>query len=226
MLGMIHDQHRTSTRYSTGVLRALFTAIRPDVVLTEIPPNRFEAASDEFRRTGAITEPRVMRFPEYVDVLFPLTRELAFTIIPTAGWTSPMDQFRKAAMKRIEADPARRGDWAAYEAANHRADSLGALRGSDDPRFINSDAYDALQVAAHEPYNRLFNAELGPGGWDNINTTHYGKIARALDAHAGLGKRFLITYGAGHKEWFMRELRKRRDIVLLDPAPFLAKAGR
>ena len=27
---------------------------------------------------------------------------------------------------------------------------------------------------------------------------------------------FLITYGAGHKGWFLRELRKRDDIELLD----------
>jgi hypothetical protein len=225
VVGTIHGEHRTSTRYGTAVLRQLLTAMRPDFVLTEIPPNRFAAAVHEFSTTGQIVESRVVRFPEYVDVLFPLSRELKFTIVPTAGWTRPMDQFRSAALKRIGADPQRTREWREYEHATHLADSLVQLQGADDPYFINSDAYDQIQAAAHEPYNRLFNAELGPGGWDNINVSHYGNIARTLDAHTGEGKRFVITYGAGHKEWFMRALRQRRDITILEVAPFLAQIG-
>ena len=44
------------------------------------------------------------------------------------------------------------------------------------------------------------------------------------DAHVGEGKRFVIIFGAGHKEWYLRELRKRCDIVILDAAPFLDRA--
>jgi Xaa-Pro aminopeptidase len=221
VVGTIHGEHRTSTRYSTDVLRRLLIAMRPDYVLTEIAPNRLQAAMAEFTATGTITEPRVMRFPEYVDVLFPLSRTMAFGIVPTAGWTRPMDLFRTAALKRIEADPTRRAEWMEYDRANKRADSVVATHGADDPYYINSASYDSVQTAAHEPYNRLFNSELGPGGWDNINRTHFGNIARALDTHRGEGTRFVITYGAGHKEWFLRELRKRDDITILDVAPFL-----
>ena len=225
VVGTIHGEHRTSARYSTRVLHDLLREMRPDYVLTEIPPNRFVAARDEFVRTGTITEARVARFPEYVDVLFPLTREMTFEIIPTAGWTRPMDLFRNAALKRLSADAPRRAQWDEYQAATHMADSLVALRGSDDPYFINSAAYDSIQTTAHVPYNVYFNHDLGPGGWDNINVTHFGLIRAALDAHAGEGKRFVITYGAGHKEWFLRELRKRVDITLLDVAPFLDRIG-
>ena len=221
IVGTIHGEHRTSTRYSTDVLRRLLIAMHPDYVLTEIAPNRLEAAMREFSATGKITEPRVVRFPEYVDVLFPLTRTVPFTIVPTAGWTRPMDQFRTAALKRIEADPTRRAEWMEYDRATRFADSIVAARGADDPYYINSVAYDSVQTAAHEPYNRLFNSELGPGGWDNINRSHFGNIARTLDAHRGEGRRFVITYGAGHKEWFMRALLKRDDITILDVAPFL-----
>ena len=41
----------------------------------------------------------------------------------------------------------------------------------------------------------------------------------AIDVSAVLGG--MITYGAGHKEWFMRALLKRDDISILDVAPFL-----
>ena len=137
-----------------------------------------------------------------------------------------MDLFRTEALKRIETDPGRRSEWIAYTRANARADSIDAVRGADDPYYINSAAYDSVQTDAHEPYNRLFNAELGPGGWDNINRAHFANIARALDAHRGEGGRIVITYGAGHKEWFMRALSKRDDVTILPVAPFLDQLRR
>ena len=225
VIGTIHGEHLKSTRYSTSVLRQLLRAMRPDFVLTEIAPNRLDAATRQFAATGTITEPRVARFPEYVDVLFPLTRSMRFTIVPTAGWSRSMDRYRSAALKRIEADTSRREEWLEYARANRVEDSLLTLHGADDPYFINSAAYDSIETAAHEPYNRLFNSELGPGGWDNINVAHFANIARALDAHRGEGRRFVITYGAGHKEWFMRALRQRDDITMLDVAPFLDRLG-
>ena len=225
VVGTIHGEHRTSTRYSTATLRRLLEELRPDYVLTEIAPNRLDAAIREFTATGAVVEPRVVRFPEYVDVLFPLMKSWRFTIVPTAGWSKPMDTYRSAALARIEGDSTRRAEWREYTRANAVADSLIALHGSDNPYFINSAAYDRIETAAHEPYNRLFNAELGPGGWDNINRLHFGHIARTLDAHRGEGRRFVITYGAGHKEWFLRELRKRDDITILEVAPFLTRIG-
>ncbi len=226
IIGTIHGEHRTSARYSTDVLRRLLIAMKPEFVLTEIAPNRLDAALSEFRATGRITEPRVVRFPEYVDVLFPLTRSLPFTIVPTAGWSRPIDLFRTAALKRIEADPSRRAEWAEYTRANAVSDSIDKAHGADDPYYINSTAYDLAQTAAHEPYNRLFNVELGPGGWDNINRAHFANIARALDAHRGEGRRIVITYGAGHKEWFMRALLERDDVTILPVVPFLDQIKR
>jgi len=225
VIGMIHGAHRTSSRYSTDVLRRLLVAMRPDYVLTEIAPNRFDQAMREFAATGTISEPRVARFPEYVDVLFPLTRALPFTIVPTAGWTHQMDVFRTTALKRIAADPSRRAEWMEYDRAIRKADSIVGVHGADNPFYLNSAAYDSVQTAAHEPYNRLFNAELGPGGWDNINRAHFGNIARALDAHRGEGRRIVIMYGAGHKEWFMRALRTRDDVTIREVAPFLERIG-
>ncbi|MCH8963295.1 MAG: hypothetical protein IH820_18765, partial [Bacteroidetes bacterium] len=222
VLGMIHGRHRESERYGIDVLKNLIREINPAYVLTEIPPNRFDAAMADFQATDSIAEARVRRFPEYVDALFPLTRELDFEIIPTAGWTTEMADFRSVRLQAISQDPDRAAEWAAYQRANAQADSAIAAGGEpDDPRWIHTDAYDAAYNLRLNVYNDLFNEELGPGGWDTINTAHYAHIARALDAHRGEGTRFLITYGAGHKGWFLRELRKRDDITLLDVAPFL-----
>ncbi|MEM7353455.1 MAG: hypothetical protein AAF657_21845 [Acidobacteriota bacterium] len=222
VLGMIHGQHRESERYSTEVVRSLIRTIEPAVVLVEIPPDRLPTAMDEFRTTGEIAEPRVVRFPEYVDALFPLTREMDFEIVPTAAWTRPMADTRRAQLEAISQDPARAEDWAAYEEANRQAEAAITAGGDDDdPRWIHTDAYDDAVEIGLSIYNRLFNDELGPGGWDNINAAHYAYIAKALDERQGQGQRILITYGSGHKGWFLRQLRQRDDIVLLDVAPFL-----
>ena len=78
MLGMIHSGHVDSERYGLPVLDKVLRAIDPDYVITEIPPDRLAKAAAGFAATGAVTEPRVLRFPEYNDVLFPLTKEMDF----------------------------------------------------------------------------------------------------------------------------------------------------
>lgn len=223
MLGMIHGRHTHSETFGLPYLTKVFEAVKPDIVLVEIPPNRMEATMKGFRETGEIQEPRAKRFPEYVGALFPLSKQMNFEMIGTAGWNSHMNDYRSAALMAIEADPARADDWAEYRAAFYAGEA--AMKGhEEDPHFINSDAYDAIAKIQWEPYDRLFNDELGTGGWTTINQAHYGHIEDALDRLSGQGKRIMITYGAGHKYWFLEQLRQRDDIVLLDPHQFLDAA--
>ncbi|MXW10261.1 MAG: hypothetical protein F4X47_05825 [Gammaproteobacteria bacterium] len=221
VLGMIHDGHTTSEAFSLEVVGNLVREIDPDYWLTEIPPNRWERAWAEYQASGIVEEPRVRLFPEYMEGLFPLTRELDFEVIPTAGWTEPMSDFRAAYLDAYARDPERAEAWAEYQAAAvASADALAAGAG-DDPRWIHTDAYDEAYDIRMQVYARLFDADLGPGGWDAINASHWANIERALDRHGGEGARFLLTYGAGHKGPFLRELRRRDDIVLLEVASFL-----
>ncbi|UTW55758.1 YncE family protein [Kordiimonas sp. SCSIO 12610] len=224
MLGMIHSGHNTSDKYSLPFLTKLIKDIKPDYVFTEIPPNRLEAALDGFKATGELSEPRVRRFAEYIGALFPLTNEMDFEIIPTAGWNSYMAGYRRDALKRIENDPKRKAEWTEYEAANKWMDEAIGERG-DNPYFIHTDEYDAITKKGLEPYDRLFNDELGTGGWTTINKAHYALIEEALNKYSMEGKRILITFGAGHKYWFLEQLRKRNDIDLLPVSPFLDAAG-
>ena len=116
VLGMIHSGHETSEIYSTARVKGVMRAIDPDYVLTEIPPDRMEEAMRSFTEEGVVTEARVTRFPEYKDALFPLIPEMDFEIIPTAGWTSEMANFRRDALQAISQDETRADDWAAYQA--------------------------------------------------------------------------------------------------------------
>ena len=227
VVGVIHSGHETSELFSLEVFRDLVREVDPDYWLTEIPPNRWARAWTEYRTTGTVQEPRVRRFPEYMEGLFPLSRELDFRVIPTAGWTEPMSDFRAAYLDAYANDPERAEQWAEYRAAAARsAEALAAGGAGDDPRWIHTDAYDEAYDIRMQVYARLFDEDLGPGGWDPINASHWANIERALDKHRGEGARFLLTYGAGHKGPFLRELRKRDDIVLLDVAPFLDRSGR
>lgn len=216
VFGMIHGRHLTQPEFGIDVLTAFVKEINPDIILTEIPPDRFPVAMKEFKETDSIQEPRVIRFPEYIDVVFPLSKEMDFEIIPTAGWTKPMADARREKLQAISKDPERLEDWTKYRAAGQLSDSLMDLTGKRyDPYWINSPMYDSLVEISLGVYNDLFNEELGDGGWDNINEAHFSYIAKALDQYKNQGKRVLITYGAGHKGWFLRALKKRNDIRLL-----------
>ncbi len=225
VLGMIHSGHETSEMFSLEVVRDLVREIDPDYWLTEIPPNRWDRAWAEFEATGTVEEPRVRRFPEYMEGLFPLSRELEFEVIPTAGWTEPMSDFRAAYLDAYSRNPDRAEGWAEYRAAAEASAEALAAGAADDPRWIHTDAYDEAYDIRMRTYARLFDAELGPGGWEAINASHWAYIEDGLDRHRGEGVRFLLTYGAGHKGPFLRELRKRDDIVLLDVEPFLDRVG-
>lgn len=224
VMGMIHRGHRTNANYDIDIVKQLIREISPNYILTEIPPDRYPIARKEFDEKDTITEPRVRVFPEYVDAVFPLTKELDFEIIPTAGWTKPMNDYRNQRFREIREDSSWTERWEEYQEAGRKsAEAMKAAGDVNDPYFINSDAYDEAGEIRYEAYNRILNETLLLGGWDNINIAHYWHIEKALEKHRYEGKRFLITYGAGHKGWFLRELRKRDDIKLIEMTPFLDK---
>ena len=215
VLGTVHSHHLTEPSFGLNVLKDLIEKIDPDFILAEIPPDRFDIAQKQFNTNGVITEARVKRFPEYVNVIFPLTKSMKFEIIPTAAWTKAMADARSAKIKEIEKDATRKVEWDAFKKAGERSDSLLKASGRQyDPFWINSIAYDEAVEVELSVYNQ-FNEELGPGGWDNINEAHFAYISKALDKYKNQGKRFLITYGAGHKGWFLKALSKRDDVEIL-----------
>ncbi|MEM6476838.1 MAG: hypothetical protein AAF687_11790 [Pseudomonadota bacterium] len=215
VLGVIHGGHRDSTSFSLDVLREAVRTARPDVILTEIPPDRMEEAKRGFAETGQVTEPRAKVFPEYTDVVFPLTKEMDFTMVGTAGWTRQLADDRRAALKRIEDDSTRASQWAEHRAA--RAGMAREMRGkNDDPRFIHTREYDVIVQRGQTPYQVYFDPDLGPGSWTNINAAHTGLINEALDTITGQGLRALVIFGAWHKYMIERSLSFRKDIEMQD----------
>jgi hypothetical protein len=225
VLGMIHGGHKTNALYGIETIQDIVRRVRPDAILCEIPPDRLDTALAQFRQTGEVLEPRVARFPEYVEAIFPLGLELDYEIVPCAAWTEAMAASRSAKLSNWQTsrpEQTREVD-DAQALAEQRLHAEGL---ADDPRSIHSERYDALVKAGMEPYARLFNDDLGPGGWENINAAHYALVAADLDARRGRGQRVLVTFGAWHKYWLREALAQRDDVLLLDVAPFLAPGPR
>ncbi len=221
VVGAIHGQHRRNESYSLATLKAAIVKYDPDIVMVELPPERFAKAAANFEQFGEVRETRADDFPELIDVVFPLRSELGFEMIPVAAWTQEIADDRRAALAQLKKDPARAKDWAAHQAAIASYNSAVSGR-SDDPLFIHSETYDEAVKARQDVYEKMFGDDLGPGGWQNINAAHYQKIAVALDGVKGREKRILILYGAWHKYWFLEQLETRDDIQLLGAADLFA----
>ena len=201
-------------------MQRIVRAAKPDYILAEIPPARVAVAEEQFRTSGEITESRVRVFPEYTEAIIPLTKEMDFEIIGCAAWTKKMADDRRIKLARWKIERKQDSDEvaAARRRMNERIEGAGL---DNDPSGIHTDRYDEIVKEGLEPYNRLFNDDLGAGGWDNINAAHYALIAAALDEHSGEGKRFLITFGAWHKHWFLEKLRARGDVVVVPASRFV-----
>ncbi len=224
VMGMIHGKHRQSDVYSLDRLKELIREVKPDYVLTEIPPDRLEEATNQFRESGTITESRVRVFPEYTDALFPLTKEMDFKIIPCAAWTKAMNDSRRATLtKARETHASETAEM--NQAQNQASENIAKMGDANDPLVIHTEQYDAYVKEGMEPYNRHFNDMIGEGGWENINAGHYGLIEKALNEHKGEGKRFLITFGSWHKYYIKEQLRKRDDVDLVSMTEFLGASS-
>lgn len=216
VIGAIHGQHRSSEDYSLDVLRDAIVKFDPDMVMVELPPERFAIASTNFEKFGDVRESRADDFPELTDIIFPLRKTLGFTMIPVAAWTPEIAAERRAVEQQLAKDPARADDWTEYQAAIQLYRKAVSGR-SDDPAFIHSVAYDGAVKSRQETYERLFGDDLGIGGWRAINAAHLANINGALDAVAGQEKRILILFGAWHKYKIVEGLEARQDVFLADP---------
>ena len=215
VIGAIHGQHQRSERYSLDVLRSAIEEFDPDIVLVELPQDRFAKAWDNFQKYGEVRETRADDFPELTAVVFPLQKKMGFTMIPVAAWSQEIADDRRSREKALESNPARADDWAEYQAAIKTFNKAVAGK-SDDPQFIHSEEYDALVRTRQETYERLFGDDLGAGGWAAINAAHIKLINKALDKYSGQDKRILILFGAWHKYKILEALDGRNDIAKVE----------
>jgi YVTN family beta-propeller protein len=221
VMGMIHSEHRTSTSWGIPQVEETIRNFAPDYVCAEIAPDRWARIDKDLRERDAIEDPRVLRFPEYTDLILRLSLEMGFEVVPCAGWSLEMSDLRNARIATFERErrfASVRAEYARRLAAVE-ARYANDAHAMDDPAYIHSDAYDERQRAELALYDEYQNDLIGPGGWTNINVEHYRNVDRTIREHPGA--RILITFGAGHKYWLLDRLRQRDDSRLLGLSDFL-----
>lgn len=222
VVGTLHGDHLDEEVFTLDRLERLIRALDPQVVLLEIPPDRYPTAWDEFVRTGEVTEERVVRYPEFTEVLFPLALEGRLTLVPCSAWTQSMSDRRSALLKQWRTT--RPADTREVDRAQAAAGAKQEDEGlAHEPLAIHTARYDEIVDEGMEPYERLFARDLGAGGWTQINLAHYRRISEALDEVSGDGKRVLIVFGAWHKGR-LRELLSERDDIRLRRLPEVLQA--
>ena len=227
VMGMIHSGHLTSDHYGIDVVQDTIRSIQPDVICTEIPPANWPSTLATWNEEHIVEDSRVRVFPEYVDVMMPLLDELDFIVEPCAAWTPEMSSARSARIHAFRTGTKDIDAHKLYVQDEQWIESWLAAHPSplpdDDPRFIHSPAYDLRTKAELGPYEHHLNDVIGaPGGWTYINEGHFDLIEAALTKHRG--KRILITFGAGHKYWFLERLRSMPSVELMDLRPHLPGA--
>jgi len=220
VMGMIHSGHPTSEVWGLAEVEATIRNFGPDVVCAEIAPDRWERIDRDLRERDAIEDPRVLRFPEYTDLILRLSVSMDFEVVPCAGWTIEMSDLRASRIGDFEREASWAGPRAEYDRRLAALQAtFDAVANEDDPAWIHSDAYDERQKSELALYDEYQNDMIGPGGWTNINVEHYRNVDLTIREHRG--ERILVTFGGGHKYWIVERLRERGDIELLELAPFL-----
>ena len=206
-------------------MRETIRQLDPDVICIEVPPNRWDRIWSDYSERDALDDLRIRPFPEYTDVVLPLSREMDFEIVPCAGWSVEMNDLRSTRSSLFNESP----QWADVrsrlqaETASVR-ERLGPASGEgDDPTYIHSPAFDDRTRASYLPRATYQNELFGLGGWININEAHMALIEKTIREHAG--KRILVTFGSAHKYWYMDRLRDRADVRLLDLVEYLPGLG-
>lgn len=224
LVASIHGNHLLKEGYNLSIFEKIIREIKPEVVLAEIPPDRFGPAWNQFVKEDTVTEAYVSRFPEFTEVIFRLKDELKFQIYPVSGWTYEYGADEGGVLKRISNDPIRQEEWDEYRTFNEKMiAAVEAGGGQGNPVWVHSPGYDSAVRIWSDNYERLFGAELDNASWTSLNNLHYGLISAQLDSLKGSGKSVAIVFGAGNRGILEEKLRQRDDIVLTDMVKLVEK---
>lgn len=217
LVGSIHEAHNNYPTYGLDILEKIVRQVNPQVVLAEVPPERFPIAWKEWEKTDSINEVYVLRFPEMAGVVFPLKKELGYDLYPVSGWTYDVTRQEQETFREMVGDQSRKSDWGKFLQINSElADAMAKGGGMGDPLFVHSVAYDSLIAHWAREYDKLFEKDLGFASWKNQNDAHWKLIAPQLDAIKGQGKTVAIVFSPGNRYYFETLLRRRKDIKLID----------
>lgn len=223
ILGTMHGAHLTSQRFSLQVVHDIVERVAPDVVLVEIPPDRFEASLEELDALGeaaakdSITDSWLRSFPELWAVVLPQRQRLGYEVVPVSGWKPRVSQDRKAYWDANPNGPAS----SSYREAQQRfVEARKRNRASENPCWVNGPEYLELAGAARRALAEAADSELGEAAVMRINEAHWRGIGAAIETHRR--QRILLVYGARHRWYTQPRIQALEDVTLLDVRDFMA----
>ncbi len=198
VLGTLHGEHLTSKLWGLEQLRATIRRINPDVVCVELADDNLKAALETWSARKVIEDTRVLRFPEYVQVVFPLMDGMQFTLESGALWHAMLDAMRRGKVADFNKLEQFKEQRAAYEVAKTWSQNWLAAQPqgvADDPYYIHSADFDLHAKARAGAYDYYLNEWIGrPSGWTYVHDEHYEKIMEAVRKHPG--ETVLVMFGA------------------------------
>lgn len=223
VLGTLHDGHLDSELWGLEQLRETIRRIDPDVVCVELADDNLLAALETWESGKVVEDERVLKFPEYVQVVLPLMDEMGFQIESGALWHEMLDSMRRgkiADFHKLEQFAEQRVEYKAAKAWTKEWLAAQDQRAADDPFYIHSADFDLRAKARAGAYDYYLNEWIGrPTGWTYVHDEHYEKIMDSVRNHPG--ETVLVTFGANHIYWFHELLRWNPDIDFVDVRPFL-----
>ncbi|MHC4794935.1 MAG: YncE family protein, partial [Planctomycetota bacterium] len=81
VMGMIHGSHRTSELWGLPQVEETIRNFDPDIVCTEIAPDRWSRIEQDLRERDVIEDPRVQVFPEYTDLILRLAGDVGYQVV-------------------------------------------------------------------------------------------------------------------------------------------------
>ncbi len=225
LLGALHKAHLSSRAYSLALIERVLRQVDADVVLVEIPPDRFDGALAEVDRLGAaatadaIQDPWLSAFPELYRVVLPLRHALGYEVVPVSGWRPIVSQHRQRYWRKHPQGP----DTVSYRDATARFQQARRdQRASENPCWVNGPEYRRLSAAAQQALAQSADAQLGEAAVLKINAAHWSFVKQAVQKHRG--KRILLIYGALHRWYLEPRLRALPAVHWLDVRHWLGCA--
>lgn len=221
-LGTLHAPHLTSEQFSLGFIERVVRRVQPDVVLVEIPPDRFESAVSEVLELGERASKQTIRhdwvssFPELYGAVIPLSRELGYELVPVSGWRPEVSRDRKAYFDAHPDGP----DSERYREAKAAYDrAMKQHRASENPRWLNGPEYVELARRYRTAFADAADDQLGAAAVRAINAAHAEHVLRAVKQHRGA--RILLVFGARHRWYIEPRVLALSEVTYLDVRRFM-----
>lgn len=212
-IGTVHHGH-LGTAFPFPILAAQLRRARPDVILAEIPPTRFQRVLQA--RGAGRPDAWLDAFPELSAVVFPVANDLRVKVVPVSGYHAAYARDLRAYREAHPNGP----EGELYVRAAQHLERRTRTHGVD-PEWIASPAHARLHAWVDRNLQRVAGDAMGAAAPRVRDARHVRLIVDAIRANPG--KRIAIVFDA-RRRWAIEQAivaEPELDVRLLDPRTLL-----